>query len=740
MRFRQILSFITLSIVFSITFSIRDFCQEKKEYASMEEAIMSSKVLKGKSGPQNVDWIKNGSCYSYTLRNNATNNDEIREYNPGTLEDNLLLNVDELTVPSSTEKFNYDSYEWSKDSKYIIFKTNFRPIYRNSGISDYYIYSAENKTLKLLVKDARTAELSPDGSIVGYEREGNMYVYYINTGEEQQLTNDASENIYSGHFDWVYEEEFDISQGWSWSPDSKYLAFWQFDESNEPLFQMTNYSGQHPDYVKFRVPLVGDPNARLKIGVINIKEGSIKWLNNNDEYIPRIYWTSEQAQLGVLTLNRKQNDLKLYFYNVDSGKGKLIFEEESNTWIDFYNFYENVSDMIYFPDHLREFFWISDRDGYQHIYRYDYAGNLLNQITKGNWSVTKVEGIDPESQTLFYTSTEVSPLQRHLYSIKFDGTDKHKLSQAEGKHSFNLSPNTKYFIDTYSSTNQPKQVELWNTEGKMLTKLEDNKGVTKYLEDHKYSPNNIFSFTTGDGIKIDGRMTRPFDFDSTKKYPVVFDVYGGPNSQDVFDAFDIYWWNQWLAQEGFIIVDINNRGNANYGRDFMKIVYEHLGKLESNDYVETLNYLSGLSYVDTSNAAIMGTSYGGYITIFTMLTHPGCFKAGIANSAVTDWFLYDDIYTEKYMGLKDENVTGYKESSNVENAGNLLDKLLIIHSAMDDNVHLQNTMQFLTALTDAGKDADLRIYPDGGHGAIYNLESYMLIYKVTDNYLKRYLK
>jgi len=235
-------------------------------------------------------------------------------------------------------------------------------------------------------------------------------------------------------------------------------------------------------------------------------------------------------------------------------------------------------------------------------------------------------------------------------------------------------------------------------------------------------------------------MIKPFDFDSTKKYPVVFDVYGGPNSQDVFNRFGTDYWRQWLAQQGYIIVDINNRGNSNYGRDFLKIVYAHLGKWESNDYVETLEYLSSLSYVDTSRAAIMGTSYGGYITIYTMLAHPGVFKAGMSNSPVTDWKLYDDIYTERYMGLMDENQEGYKESSCVHKAGNLAGKLLIIHSMMDDNVHVQNTMQLLTALTNSGKDADLRIYPPGGHGAGYNRASRLLILNVYNDFLERYLK
>ncbi len=730
-----------ISMIILLAFSqVKLSGQEKQEYLSIQDAIFSSRLLRGNSGPRNVVWINNGDSYSYTVKNDSSKHNEIREYYPETLEDKLILDTDELTFPATGKQFNYKSFIWAKDSKHILFQSNFRPIYRNSGISDYYIYSLEDSSLKLLVKDARTAELSPDGAMVGFEREGNIFIYKISEAEEKQLTDDATGTKYNGHFDWVYEEEFGLTQAWNWSPDSKYIAFWQVDESNEPTFQMTDYEGQHPDYVKFRVPMVGDTNASVKIGVVDVFNGVKTWLSSSEEYIPRIYWTSEPHQLAMITLNRKQNDMKIFFFDISSGKKDLIYEEKSDTWIDIHNFYEGVTDMIYFPENIKEFFLISDKDGFQHIYRYNYFGKIINQVTEGDWTVTKVQGFNIHTKRIYYSSTEDSPLERHLYSIKFDGTGKQELSTAKGTHSINLSPNTKYYIDSYSNINLPRQVELWNTDGEKITTLEDNQSVSVYISLHKYSPSGLFSFTTSDGTRLDGEIIKPFDFDPTKKYPIVFAVYGGPNSQDVYNAFSSNGWNQWLAQQGYLIVDINNRGNANYGSKFMKIVYGHLGKWESNDYVETLKYLSALPFADTSRSAIMGTSYGGYITLYTMLTHPGVFKVGIANSAVTSWLLYDDIYTERYMGLKDENEEGYKESSDIEYAGNLDGKLLIIHSMMDDNVHIQNTMQMLTALTDAGKDADLRIYPPGAHGAAYNMSSYMLLLKVYNDYLERYLK
>ncbi|HKB84842.1 MAG TPA: S9 family peptidase [Ignavibacteriaceae bacterium] len=714
--------------------------QAKKEYSDIPEAVSSTHILMGSSGPRNVQWVENGTSYSYTTRNTETGHTEIRQYFPGSREDKLLLDTGEMAFPSTGEPFNYNSYKWSDDYRHLVFETKFRPIYRYSGLSDYYLYSTEDKTLKLLVKDARTAELSPDGSLVGLERAGNLYVYNIKEGIEKQITDDASDTVYNGHFDWVYEEEFDIAKGWEWSPDSKYVAYWQVDESNEPVFQMTDYETRHPDYVKFRVPLVGDPNAKVKIGVVNLAAGSKIWLNVDDEYIPRIYWTSVPNQLAVMTLNRKQNNMKLYFFNVLDGSKRLIFEEKSENWIDINSFFEGGIDLIYFPDTIKEFFWISDRDGYPHIYRYDYDGKLIAQVTQGEWAVTGIEGINPGKRLIYYISTGKSPLERQLYSIGFDGSAKQRISKEPGKHSFNLSPDTKYYIDIYSSVNMPKQVELRDTDGKLITRLENNDGITQFIELHKYSPAKLFNFTTADDTRLDGEMVLPFDFDSTKKYPVIFDVYGGPGSQGVFNSFEVDGWRQWLAQNGYVIVDINNRGNGNYGSKFMKIVYKQLGRWESNDYTETMNYLSSLPYIDTSRTAIMGTSYGGYITIYTMLMHAGIFKAGIANSAVTDWTLYDDIYTERYMGLIDENKEAYDKSSDVCNAGKLDGHLLIVHSTLDDNVHVQNTMQMLTALTNAGKDADLRIYPAGGHGAFYSMTNYMLMLKVYFDYLEKHLK
>lgn len=717
----------------------QSMAQTKTNYSSLSDAFAASRILRGKSGPGSVNWINNGNQYSFIA------GDSIKIKDPATLKESLVFTKDGLNFPGTSTPFDYESFQWSHDSKHLVFKTNFRKIYRRSGISDYYIYDLDTKQLKAAAQNARSAELSPDGSMVGIERDGNMYVYNFANGKEQQLTHDStSENgIFNGHGDWVYEEELEVSQAWNWSPDNKYIAFWQFDDSQVPDFQMTNYEGQHPNNIHIAIPQVGDPNPKVRVGVIDVNSGKKVWLSpdeTGDFYIPRIYWTSNPDILAMMTLNRAQNDMKLYFFNVKTGEHHVVLEEKNTTWVAISNFYTNVNDMIYFPEKTKEFFWVSDRSGYYHIYRYNYDGKLVNQVTSGNWDMIKVSGINPETKTIYYLSAEASPLEQQFYSIKYDGSKKTKLSLQAGYHDIDMSPNTKYYLDKHSNITTPTHVDLCNDNGRILQNLEDNKGVSEFVKTHNYSPVELFHFKTSDGTELDGSMIKPFNFDPSKKYPVVLAIYGGPESHGVFNQFSANVWSQWLAQNGYIVVDVNNRGIANYGSAFMKSVYKQLGKWESNDFVETARYVGSMPFADSTNMAIMGTSYGGYSTSYTLLTHPGVFKVGIANSAVTDWRLYDDIYTERYMGTLSDNAAGYKNSSDMTHAAGLKDHLFLIHSMSDDNVHPANTMQLLTALTNAGKDADLRIYPPGAHGAAYNLQSRLLIYETSFNYLEKYLK
>jgi dipeptidyl-peptidase-4 len=713
---------------------------QKKRYDSIKDAIFSAGQLSGEDGPSNLTWIENGERYSFTKYQNS--NQEIWIYDPKSDKKELIFSSGDFTFPETDQPFRYLSFQWTKDYKYILFQANFKPIWRYSGNADYFYYSISNKTLEPIVKAAFTAEVSPDGSKVGYGKDGNLFVFDFDTKEHVQLTDDAEDFFYNGRFGWAYEEEFGLVQAWSWSPDNRFIAFWQSDERDVPVYKLTDFSDLHPEYMEIPYPKVGDSIPEVKIGILNISQQKKFWLDIDlkDGYIPRIYWTSRNNILAVIHMNRKQNHLKLYFYNVESGDKKLVLEEQSESWIDIFDFFAGRLNHFYFPEDMEEFFWISERDGWAHIYRYDYEGKLLNQVTSGEWEVIGIETIDSKKSKLYYVSTEESPLERRLFSIGFNGSGKKQLTLATGNHSVNVSPNGKYYLDSYSDIDTPRQVELRTTGGKMLKKLVDSKDVLEYLEEQVYTPKELFSFETSDGQTLEGYIIKPVDFDKGKIYPLLLDIYGGPGSQSVFNSFSTNTWHQYLAQEGYVIADVNNRGNGGYGSQFEKIVYGKLGEWESNDFIETAKFLSSKTWIDSSRMAIRGHSYGGYMSGYTMLRHPGVFKVAIVAAPVTDHRFYDCIYTERYMGLIDENQEGYEKSAVLTYAGNLDGHLFLAHSLMDENVHPQNTFQLVIALIDNGKDFDLKIYPPGAHGVAYDMNSYLLLMEQYTKYLDMYLK
>ena len=730
----RIVSLFLLCLVF-----LPGLAQDKKTFSSLPEALSSAGRLSGESGPRSVNWIEGGEKFSY-----IEGAGQIKIYSPKNAKEEVIFSAEGLKFPDKDQNFSYSSFQWSKDSKYLLFQTNFRPIYRRSGVSDYYFYDVASKSLQLAAKDAQTAELSPDGSKIGYEKGGNLYIYDFATKKETQLTSDAQENVWNGRFGWVYEEEFGLAQAWEWSPDSKFIAFWQTDERNVPIFQMTDYSGLADSYEKLPYPKVGNQNPTVKIGIIDIAQNKREWakIDLGDGYIPRIYWTSVSGQLAVMHLNRKQNHLKLFFANAQNGNAQLIIEETSKAWIDVFDFFAGIMHYAFFPQNTQEFFWISERDGFAHLYRYDYKGKLLGQVTKGNWEVVFVHSVDAKNKKIYYTSTEVSPLERHLYEIDFSGKNKRRLTQTAGRHSIDFSPNGKYYLDRYSNISTPTQVELWEVlkKPKMLKKMVDNAEVSKFIEENAYSPRELSSFTNSDGQKIDIYIVKPLNFNASQKYPLLVNIYGGPGAQGVYNEFGRDTWEQYLAQQGYVIINVNNRGSGGYGYAFEKIVYEQLGKYESKDFAEAAQFMVKQGYVDAARIAIRGHSYGGYMSSFTVLNYPDIFKVAIVGAPVTDWRLYDSIYAERYMGLLPENDAKYVASSSMAYAKNFKGKMLLVHSAMDENVHVKHSFQLVKALIDAGKDVDLRIFPPGGHGVAYSWQSRLVLFQTYTDYLNQHLK
>ena len=721
----------------------------KQRFGSLQQALSAGGQLSGSQGPRSVNWINNGQAFSY-LDGQTT----IKIFTPQTGQETVVFDGSQVTVPGKTSTFTFGSFQWSKDSKNILFQSNFRPVYRRSGVSDYYSYSVADKSLKLVAKDAQTAELAPDGSKIGYERGGNLFVFNFATQKETQLTNDAKYAFYNGRFGWVYEEEFGLAQAWEWSPDSKFIAFWQSDERQVPIYKLTDYKGFDEKYDSLPYPRVGDANPTVRIGVIEISNSKNQWMGVplEDGYIPRIYWTNQEGQLALMHLNRKQNRLRLFMANGRTGEARQVMEETAKTWVDVFDFFAGINHLMYFPAGVNEFYWLSDRDGFAHLYRYDYSGKLLNAVTSGPWEVTYVHHVDAKNRKVYFTSTEVSPLERQLFVADIDGKNKRRLTNTPGRHNVNVAPrvdapgtaddrgNGLFYIDRYSNTTTPTQVELWDTKGTKIKVLEANSRVSDFVGKNAIADKELVNFTTSDGQKIDISIVKPVDFDQNKKYPVMLDIYGGPGAQSVYNDFSTSGWHQYLAQQGYVIVSVNNRGSGGYGRDFEKVVYEQLGKYESLDFAETAKYLAKQPWVDANRMAIRGHSYGGYMSSYTMLTYPGVFKVALVGAPVTDWRLYDSIYTERYMGLLPENEAKYNASAVTTYAKNLAGKMFIAHSTMDENVHVRNTFQLMNALEDAGKDADLRIYPPGAHGVSYNGASYLLLYQQYVDYLGLNLK
>ncbi len=709
----------------------------QETYKDLRQALFSASMLSGTSGPQGVNWIEGGSKYSFSAEGGV-----IKSYDPATKTEAPVFSTEGLTFPGTDTPFAYQSFQWTKDSRYLLFQTNFRPVWRHSGNSDYYYYSLATKSLKLVAKDAFTAEVSPNGKKVGYHRGGDMFVFDLDKGKETRLTKNGKEKFYNGRFGWAYEEEFGLVQAWKWSHDSRYIAFWESDEQQVPVFRMTDYQGKHSSYTELPYPKVGDTNPSVRIGVTDVEKGKTQWmkLSLDDGYVPRIYWTSTPGVLAVTHLNRAQNHLKLYFFDVKNGNGRLVMEEKHSAWIDVYDFFAGIDDYFIFPQGLEEFFWVSDRDGWNHLYRFGYDGKMLGQLTKGDWEVVIVHSVDVENKTVYYSSTEDSPLERQLYAVGFDGGGKKKITQVPGRHRIDFSPNNRLFIDRYSNVSTPTQVELRNVEGDLLNKLADNASVSSFTASHFYAPRELLTFTASGGHKLDMYVVKPKDFDPAKAYPLVLNIYGGPGAQSVYNEFGRDGWEQWLAQEGYVVASVNNRGSGGYGSQFKKTVYANLGEHESADFVEAARHLASNPWVDGNRMAIRGHSYGGYMASYTMLKHPGVFGVSLVGAPVTDWKLYDSIYAERYMGLLPGGEERYRKTAAHTYAANLKGKMFVAHSAMDENVHVQNTFQLVTALIENGKDADLRIFPKGAHGVAYNAESYVLLYSLYTRYLAEHLQ
>lgn len=675
---------------------------------------------------------------SYTRLENG----KIRSYD--FLSGDFVSDIFDVTTVQDQAKLEkgFDSYAFSADEAKLLISTETEPIYRHSTRANFFVYDRAAKSFTPLFEEGKQmyATFNPAADKVAFVFNNNLYVKDLKSGNVTQITEDGEYNhIINGATDWVYEEEFAIARGFEWSPDGKNIAFLRFDESEVKEFTMQMYNDElYPEHVTFKYPKVGEKNSVVTVHIYNLESDKTTQVDTGSEadmYFPRIKWTQDPSKLCVYRMNRHQNQLELLLADAQTGKTSLLFKEVEDQYIE-----EGLLDNLVFLKDGQHFLWSSEKDGWRHLYLYNMQGKLVEQLTKGSWEVTAFYGVDEKNGLVFYQAAETSPLQRHVYSVDLKGKNKKQLSKEEGWNTADFSSTFDYYELIHSTANTPPTFAVYDRKGKLIRTLEDNQNLRKLQQEYGVSPVEFFDFATSEGVNLKGYMIKPADFDKNRKYPVFMYLYGGPGSQQVTDSWggSNYWWFQMLAQQGFIIACVDNRGTGGRGEAFKKATYLQLGHYETIDQIEAAKYLGGLPFVDKNRIGIFGWSYGGYMSSLCLLKGNDVFKAAIAVAPVTSWKWYDSIYTERYMRTFAENEDGYKNNSPVYFADRLKGNYLLVHGMGDDNVHFQNTVEMANALIKANKQYDTYFYPNRNHG-IYGGVTRLHLYNKMTNFLREKL-
>lgn len=632
-----------------------------------------------------------------------------------------------------------DSYTFDATEKLILLACNSNQIFRHSFTADYYLYNTTTKQLdKLFDFQVQEPTFSPDGKMIAYAKDNNLFIYNLATKVSTPITTDGKKNaIINGITDWVYEEEFAFVKAFDWSKDSKRLAYIRFDESEVPEFSMSMFGKDlYPTIETFKYPKAGEKNSVVSLHIYDAALHSTKEINlskYNDFYIARMQWTSDANVLSAQVLNRHQDNLDLLFVDGTTGASKVVLNEKDKAYVDV------TDNLTYLADN--SFIWTSEKDGFNHIFLYDKNGKLKNQVTKGNWEVTAYYGFDEKTKTVFYQSTENGSINRAVYSIALNGKNKKALSNELGTNAGTFSPNYQYFINTFSSATQPTRYTLNEAKsGKQIQVIEDNATLASSLKKYDLPNKEFFVLKTEKGNELNAWIMKPKDFDATKKYPVFMYQYSGPGSQQVANQTNSGndYWFMMLTQQGYIVACVDGRGTGFKGADFKKVTQLELGKYEVEDQIDAAKVIGNYPYVDKARIGIFGWSFGGFMASNCLFKGNDTFKMAIAVAPVTNWRFYDSIYTERYMQTPQENASGYDNNSPINHVEKLKGKFLLIHGSGDDNVHVQNSMQMMEALIQANKQFDSQIYPDKNHG-IYGGMTRIQLYNKMTNFIKENL-
>jgi len=640
-------------------------------------------------------------------------------------------------APSLTTTLNPVT-SWSDENHYIEMDRKMRQLFAvdiNSGArtaytppptsnvnvmvtdNDVYIQYGKDQPKRLTNDTAaeKNPTLSPDGKYVAFTRSGDLYAVDVNTGKEIRYTTDATDVIYNGYSSWVYYEEIlgrpTKYRSFWWAPDSKHLAFMRFDDTKVPMFPINGSTGQHGYVEKTRYPKAGDPNPEVKIGFVPTAGGAVVWADFNekdDQYFGMPYWSFDGSNMMVQWMNRGQDNLKFYSVKPETGAKKEIYDEKQPSWVDL-----DFDGRITYLEDKKQYILKSDKTGWAHFYLYTLDGKMVNTITAGKWQVKDLLTVDEKNKVIYFTARKEASTRTDLYRVNYNGKGFKRLTFGEYNHEVSLSPSGNKFITTYSNVSTPPKRALVDNNGKVIKEIADSKSAD--FASFNIGKTEMIAIPTDDGYNLPAVITYPVDFDEKKVYPVVFSIYGGPNAGTVSNTWKgtaVQWW----ANEGVIQIAVDHRASGQFGKEGVALMHRNLGKWEMKDYITAAKWLKAKPWVSPDKLLITGHSYGGYITTMALTNGADYFDFGYAGAPVTSWDLYDTAYAERFMDTPKENPEGYKNASVLTYVDNYKGLLRIMHGDMDDNVHMQNTIQLVDKLEDANKHFELMIYPGGRHG------------------------
>ncbi len=678
-----------------------------------------------------IVWISGEDAYTFLKQSN-----DVRSlYRVDLMTDDTTLFLDGERLKFNGSSVVVTNYSFSQDGHKILIQTDREKIWRRTNWGTYWIYNRETDEMVPVSKNnqrLRNVKFSPDGKMVAYVREdNNLYTFEIGRKRERQLTRTGTDVVLNGHFGWVYEEEFSIYDAYRWSPDSKTIAYWEENQSRVPVFTMINELELYPVTTEIRYPKAGQTNPTMRIGVVKATGGATRWMDigdNRDMYYPRIYWHSSE-QLLVMRMRRLQNRWDLLICNPKSGKKKQgLMEMDENGWVSVHDNYRFLE--------KDEIVWISERSGYQHLYRHTLKGEELAQLSDGQWEATRIVHLDEERGVVYFMANKASVAESHLYSVSFDGTGLKQLTTEKGNHSVQFSPLGEYFVDSYSSVSQPSKIVLKKRDGTTVRIIKETE--KKQFDDYDWSIPQFVTFKTHDGAAtLDGIVILPVGYKKGKKYPMMVYGYGMPGTQIVRDRWGGLW-NQFLAQEGFIVFSMDARGMSGRGEVFKNLSYGDMSRYLAKDHVAGIDYMVREWGADPDRVGAWGWSGGGYFTGLMLTKNGSHFKAGVSVAPVMDFRLYDTIYTERSMGLPQDNEAGYDSTSVFSYVDNLQGHLLVIHATGDDNVHSQNTTQLVEKFVNAKQPLEVFYYPNRDHG-IRGGNSRIHLYTKMFNHLREHL-